>query len=109
MANDLIKTTPEDDDGHNRPDFPPGHEHHSVTKAKKAERDAAQASRHGDTVYAFMRREDARDHLQSRWDWGDAPTWIILFLLSAIGLFIAITAYLLPQGQHMGPPPIRVY
>ena len=102
MANDLIKRPKKGGE--------PGFSHeHRTAQAGKAEQDAFHAGRRGDKAFAFIRREDAREHVQGRWDWGDWPTWTILFLLCAVGLFIAITAYLLPYGRHMSPPTIHVY
>lgn len=103
MTNDLIKRP---EDSGDKPDLS---QEHRGAQASKAERDSSQAGRRGEKTYAFIRQEDAREHVQRRWDWGDRPTWIILLLLCAIGLFIAITAYLLPQGRHMSPPTIHVY
>ena len=42
-------------------------------------------------------------------DLGDLSTWLWIALMCSIGLIIAITAYLLPYGQHAAMPPIKVY
>lgn len=110
MPNDLIKL--EDGDGEHggsAPISPLVRGTQRTQNAKKAEAEARQARRHGETVFAYLRREDARAQMQRRWDWGDVPTWTILFSLTAIGLIIAIAAYFLPWGQHMAPPTIKVY
>jgi hypothetical protein len=110
LPNWLVKIDDEDGDGQFGGNISPlARAHRRSQSALKAERESVRARRHGEIFFAYMRREDARSSLQRRWDWGDLPTWLILFGLTAIGLFIAICAYLLPMGRHMAPPTIKVY
>lgn len=109
MPNDLIKLEDDGDGQYEGNISPLDRLHRRTLNARKAERESVHARRLGETFFAYMRREDARNALQRRWDWGDIPTWAILFGLCAIGLFIAISAYFLPWGRHMAPPTIKVY
>jgi hypothetical protein len=77
--------------------------------ADEAEADARKASAYGDRTFAAIRRADAAEHRQSRWDLGDLNTWLWIGAMCAIGILLAIAAYLLPAGQHAAPPPIHVW
>lgn len=110
MPNWLVKREDEEGEGQYGPHGSPlARSHNRAQRAKRAEQDSVRYRRHGETFFAYLRREDARAQMQRRWDWGDFPTWAILFGLTAIGLFIAIAAYLLPWGRHMAPPTIKVF
>ena len=50
----------------------------------------------------------ARDNVTND-DFGDLQTWLLISAMFAFGLLIAVTAYLLPFGQHCTVPPIKVY
>ena len=41
-------------------------------------------------------------------DLGDRGTWLLIGLMCAAGLVVALTAYLLPMGQHAVMPSIGV-
>jgi hypothetical protein len=82
---------------------------HSEEAARRAEDDAAKARRMGQPGLAITRREDAKEHRQTRWDWGDLRTWMILIALTALGLLLALGSYSMPRGRDAAQAPIRVY
>jgi len=50
-----------------------------------------------------------RNPLVSNREFGDRGTWILIGLMCALGLTVALTAYLLPMGQHAAMPSIEVH
>jgi hypothetical protein len=90
--------------------------------AEAADRDAADARARGDNTFAALREEDAADHRQTFWDWGDLRTWTWIIGMCVGFLVFSAFCYYLPQGRHNqadtpsidsgqpGPTPtIRVY
>lgn len=80
-----------------------------------ARQDAAQAALRGDGTFAALRETDAEEHHQSRWDWGDTRTWLVIAALCFGFLAFCAFYYFLPTARHNqndGPAPvpaIRVY
>ncbi len=83
--------------------------------ARRAERDATEASARGQASFAKLREVDAAELRQSRWDWGDLRTWMWIVGMCVGFLLVAAFTYYMPQGRHnqndgMNPTPnIRVY
>ena len=132
MATDLVRwgRAPDDDgdrdeDGEEwdrpptdpRPGPDPGPIHSSQIKAAahRADRDASRAHARGDVSFAKLREGDAADLRQSRWDWGDARTWIWITAMCVGFLLFGAFVYYMPQGRHnqtdlpAPTPTIRVY
>jgi len=132
MATDLVRwgNAPDDDgaqdgeeDEWDRPPTDPRHGPHpgpihdnkSESGARRADRDASRAEAKGDASFAKTREGDAADLRQSRWDWGDARTWIWIAAMCIGFLLVGAFTYYMPQGRHNqndGPTPtptIRVY
>lgn len=82
---------------------------HNEGAARRAEADAATARAMGHPGLAVTREEDAKEHRQTRWDWGDLRTWAILVALTALGLILALGSYNMPHGRDATQAPIRVY
>lgn len=145
MANDLVRWSHPEDKGFygdtetdthddneqwdEPPDQPAHGENFGTHRMKKegysaefADKQAKAARQRGDTTFAAVREEDAADHRQSRWDWGDLRTWVWIVGMCAGFLLFCLFVYLMPQARHNqadlptvsrpGPPstpPIRVY
>ena len=83
--------------------------------ARRAERDAEDASARGDISFAKLRGTDAAEQRQKRFDWGDLRTWVWIVGMSLGFLLVAAFIYYMPQGRHnqndgANPTPgIRVY
>jgi hypothetical protein len=132
MATDLVRwgNAPDGDGGRDKEedewDRPPTdprsvwhpepiHDGKSEYGARRADRDAFHAEARGDASFAATREGDAADLRQSRWDWGDARTWIWIAAMCVGFLLVGAFTYYMPQGRHNqndGPTPtptIRVY
>ena len=68
--------------------------------ARKADKDAVKAHQIGDDTLAGQRENDASEHRQTRWDWGDLRTWVWIVGMCAGFLLVCAFVYFLPQGRH---------
>lgn len=132
MATDLVRwgNAPDDDgardkdeDEWDRPPTAPRpssrsgpiHDGKSEFGARRADRDASHAEARGDASFAAVREADAADLRQTRWDWGDARTWIWIAAMCVGFLLVGAFVYYMPQGRHnqtdlsAPTPTIRVY
>ena len=124
MANDLVRLgyTSEEPEVESRWDLPPTkpapgpvHGRGERQNAEQASQDAREARQRGDTSFAAIREGDAGDQRQTRWDWGDTRTWLIIAAMCLGFLAFCAFVYHLPYGRHNqndGPQPtpiIRVY
>jgi hypothetical protein len=125
MANDLVQWGPrgvkrqsQADNEEEEWDAPPSalaKVGNSRSAARKADKDAVKAHQVGDNTLAFQREGDAAEHRQTRWDWGDARTWIWIVGMCAGFLLVCAFVYFMPQGRHNQAdlpspvPTVRVY
>jgi hypothetical protein len=87
----------------------PVHTPRTIAAAQRAAQDASQARQEGDPEFASARESDASELTQTRWDWGDVPTWLWFAAMFFGFLLLVALCYFLPEGRHASPPPIRVY
>ncbi len=85
----------------------------------QAQQDAQEAEDRGDHGFAVIRETDAAEHKQSRYDWGDARTWLWIGAMFFGFLLLVAFVYYMPYGRHnqadggnrggQPTPTIRVY
>lgn len=87
----------------------PVHDAKQRKAARHADAQAVKARAEGDTAFAGMREEEAKEYRQEKWDLGDWRTWGILFAMAIGFLVLVAICYYVPEGRHASPPLARFY
>ncbi len=71
-----------------------------INSDPKARHDADVAEQRGDYEFAALRSNDASEHRQSRYDWGDTRTWLWIAAMFFGFLLLVAFVYYMPYGRH---------